>query len=130
MSNSKQARSRAAAPGRPKQGPTLSEGRSTYSAIGVHTVCIEGELTIYRAAELKPVLLDAVARESVVEVDLSEVSEFDTAGLQILMLAKRTAVAAQRELRLVRHSPAVVDVLQLLDLAAYFGDPLVVPSAA
>ena len=25
---------RAAAPGRPKQGPTLSEGRSTYSAIG------------------------------------------------------------------------------------------------
>ena len=26
---------RAAAPGRPKQGPTLSEGRSAYSAIGV-----------------------------------------------------------------------------------------------
>jgi anti-sigma B factor antagonist len=96
----------------------------------VHTVSIEGELTIYRAAELKPVLLDAVAKESVVEVDLSAVTEFDTAGLQILMLAKRSAVAAQRELRLVRHSPAVVDVLQLLDLAAFFGDPLVVPAAA
>jgi hypothetical protein len=27
--------SRAAAPGRPKQGPTLSEGRSPYPAIGV-----------------------------------------------------------------------------------------------
>ena len=27
-------RARAAAPGRPKQGPTLSEGRSTYSASG------------------------------------------------------------------------------------------------
>jgi len=26
---------RAAAPGRPKQGPTLSEGRSSYSTIGV-----------------------------------------------------------------------------------------------
>jgi hypothetical protein len=26
---------RAAAPGRPKQGPALSEGRSTYSASGV-----------------------------------------------------------------------------------------------
>jgi hypothetical protein len=26
---------RAAAPGRPKQGPTLSEGRSPYSASGV-----------------------------------------------------------------------------------------------
>ncbi|MGY4827377.1 STAS domain-containing protein [Sphaerotilaceae bacterium SBD11-9] len=122
MSNAKQARSRAAAPGRPQQDATVS-------ASGVHTVRIDGELTIYRAAELKPVLLDAVARESVVEVDLAEVTEFDTAGLQILMLAKRAAVATQRELRLVRHSPAVVDVLQLLDLAAYFGDPLVVSSA-
>ena len=28
---------RAAAPGRPKQGPTLSEGRSPYSASGVLT---------------------------------------------------------------------------------------------
>ena len=27
---------RAAAPGRPKQGPTLAEGRSLYSASGVH----------------------------------------------------------------------------------------------
>jgi hypothetical protein len=26
---------RAAAPGRPKQGPTLAEGRSPYAAIGV-----------------------------------------------------------------------------------------------
>jgi hypothetical protein len=26
---------RAAAPGRPKQGPTLAEGRSSYAAIGV-----------------------------------------------------------------------------------------------
>jgi len=28
---------RAAAPGRPKQGPTLSEGRLPYSAIGEQT---------------------------------------------------------------------------------------------
>ena len=28
---------RAAAPGRPKQGPTLSEGRSPYSASGVQS---------------------------------------------------------------------------------------------
>ena len=28
---------RAAAPGRPKQGPTLSEGRSTYSSSGVQS---------------------------------------------------------------------------------------------
>jgi anti-sigma B factor antagonist len=108
----------------------MASRKKAAAKAAVHTLSIEGELTIYRAAELKPQLLDAVQREPVVELDLSQVSEFDSAGLQILMHAKREATAAGRELRLVKHSPAVVDVQQLLDLAAYFGDPLVVPSAA
>jgi len=90
---------------------------------------IEGELTIYRAVELKQVLLAAVAANEAVEVDLSQVSEFDSAGLQLLLLAKREAGATGRSLRLVDHSPAVVEVLELFDLAAHFGDPLVVGSA-
>ena len=100
------------------------------AASGAHVVRVEGDMTIYRATELKDTLLQAVAAQPVVEVDLSAVSEFDSAGLQLLMLAKRVAQAAQRELRLVNHSPAVVDVLQLFDLAAFFGDPLVAPPAA
>ena len=91
---------------------------------------IEGELTIYRAAELKQTLLAAVAEHAAVEVDLSQVAEFDTAGLQLLLLAKREAGAAAHELRLVNHSPAVLEVLELFDLAAHFGDPLVMPQAA
>jgi anti-sigma B factor antagonist len=93
---------------------------------GLPVLRIEGELTIYRAAELKQALLDAVAGAALLEVDLSGVTEIDTAGLQLLMLAKKTAQAAQRELRLVAHSPAVIDVFELLNLAAYFGDPLVI----
>jgi anti-sigma B factor antagonist len=91
---------------------------------------IEGELTIYRAAELKQTLLAAVAANEAVEVDLSQVSEFDSAGLQLLLLAKREAGATGRSLRLVDHSPAVVEVLELFDLAAHFGDPLVVASSS
>ena len=87
---------------------------------------IEGELTIYRAAELKQTLLAAVAEHAELEVDLSQVGEFDSAGLQLLLLAKREAAAAGRTLRLVDHSPAVVEVLDLFDLVAHFGDPLVV----
>jgi anti-anti-sigma factor len=98
-------------------------------AAAVHALHIEGEMTIYRALELRQTLLDAVAAQPKVELDLSAVTEIDTAGLQLLMLAKRAAQAAQRELRLVGHSPAVLDVLQLFDLAAFFGDALVVPSA-
>ena len=87
---------------------------------------IEGEFTIFRAAELRPVLLEAPAPT---EIDLSGVTEIDTAGVQLLMLAKKEALAAQRELRLVGHSPAVLEVFELLNVAAYFSDPLVMARA-
>ena len=83
---------------------------------------IEGEFTIFRAAEFKPLLLEAPAPQ---EIDLSGVTEIDTAGVQLLMLAKQEATRQQRELRLVGHSPAVLDVFELLNVAGYFNDPLV-----
>jgi len=88
---------------------------------------IEGELTIFRAAELKEVLL---ATPAPAEIDLSGVTEIDSAGLQLLMLAKKTAQAQRRELRLVAHSQAVTEVFELLNVAAYFGDPLVVAASS
>jgi len=89
---------------------------------------IEGELTIFRAAELKPQLLDA---PQPTEVDLGAVTEIDTAGLQLLMVAKKAALAAGRDLRLTNHSPAVLEVFELLNVAAFFGDHLVIdPPAA
>ena len=92
---------------------------------------IDGEMTIYRAAELKPLLLDALAKTPVLQVDLAGVTELDTAGLQVLMLVKQTATATERELRLVGHSPAVIEIFEMLDLASYFGDALVIaPRAA
>lgn len=89
---------------------------------------IEGEMTIYRAAELKQTLLASLDLAEELEVDLAAVTELDTSGVQILILAKQQALARQRKLRLIAHSPAVLDVLELLNLAAYFGDPLVIPS--
>jgi anti-anti-sigma regulatory factor len=56
---------------------------------------VEGELTIFRAAELMPVLL---ASPPHTRIDLSGVTEIDTAGLQLLMLARQAAAEAQREL--------------------------------
>jgi anti-anti-sigma regulatory factor len=86
---------------------------------------IEGELTIFRAMELKPIVL---ATPPVDVIDLSGVTEIDTAGVQLLMLAKKTALAAQRDVKLVAHSPAVIEVFELLNVAAYFGDHLVMES--
>ena len=92
-----------------------------------NTLRIEGELTIFRAMELKPVIL---ATPPVTKIDLSGVTDLDTAGLQLLMLAKKTARAQQRDVTLVGHSPAVLEVFELLNVAAYFGDHLVMDSRA
>lgn len=93
------------------------------------TFCIDGELTIYRAAELKPQLLGAVAvADGKLSVDLAGVTDFDTAGLQLLMVAHEAARACGRALRLAGHSPVVLEVFELLDCAWFFGDPLVTPA--
>ncbi len=88
---------------------------------------IEGELTIFRAMELKPVLL---ANPPPSEIDLSGVTEMDSAGVQLLMLAKKTALTEGRSLRLMAHSPPVIEVFELLNIAGYFDDPLVMDSRA
>lgn len=89
-----------------------------------------GEMTIYSAAELKPALLAALEQSDEVDIDLSEVSEVDTSGVQLLMLLKREAVAAGKGLMLSGHSPAVLEVFELLGLSSWFGDPQVLPAGA
>ena len=94
---------------------------------------IDGELTIYRAAELCDALKTALAGlpdGHDLEVDLSEVTEMDSAGVQLLMAAKKTARASRRELRVRGRSPAVEEVFETLRLAAHFSDTPPSPSAA
>lgn len=82
------------------------------------TLCIEGEMSVYRAAELKQVLLEQLEVSPQLELDLSAVSEIDTAGLQLLLLARREARAREGALRIVAQSAAVDDLLALLHLDA------------
>ncbi len=95
---------------------------------GVTRLTVSGEMTIYEAASLKDDLLRAVAEHAEVEIDLSQVGELDTAGFQLLVLAKREALRAGRTLRLVEHSEPVREVLGLYRMESYFGDPVVLPA--
>lgn len=92
---------------------------------GTPAFAVEGEFTIFSAAALKPEIVAAVrnATGQEVEIDLAQVSEIDSAGLQLMALAKREAVAAGRDLSFVRPSAAVLDVLALCDLASFFDVP-------
>ncbi|HEX5755721.1 MAG TPA: STAS domain-containing protein [Arenimonas sp.] len=93
-------------------------------------LALSGSLSIYDVAALKTRLIDAVSAHAELELDLSAVESIDTAGVQLLMLAKLHAAARGHALVLVGHSPAVVDVFELFQLAGYFGDPIVLPVAA
>ncbi len=80
---------------------------------------IEGELTIYRAAELRDVLKDALAAvppHGALALDLADVSEMDSAGAQLLIAAQKSAQASGRALRVASTSAAVDDVLAILRL--------------
>lgn len=81
-------------------------------------------MTLARALELRDAMLAAIeGQSSPVQFDLSEVTELDSAGVQLLLSAKLAASAGDKELRLVGQSPAVVQVLELLRLDSHFGGP-------
>ena len=88
---------------------------------------IEGELTIFRAAELMPQLLASPAPQT---LDLSGVTEIDSAGLQLLMLVNREAGQQGKTLEISGHSPAVQQVLDFCNLVGVFGDPMLISARA
>jgi len=89
---------------------------------------IKGELSIYTVAALRQQLIDALGAATEVEVDLSEVGEMDSAGMQLMVAAKREAALRDKTLRFSGHSPAVFDVLELCKLSGHLGDPLLIRS--
>lgn len=83
-----------------------------------HRLDIDGELTIAVAAEqqgrLRAFLRQCAAATA--ELDLSGVTELDTAGLQILLAARREAAHQGTALTFHAPSPAVRDVFATANL--------------
>jgi anti-anti-sigma factor len=104
------------------------EFSSQITTEGATRLTVDGDLTIYGATEIKQRLIDGIQADAVLELDLSHVAEIDTAGLQLLALAKRESLKLGHALRIVGHSPAVREVIEFLNLVAFFGDPLVIPA--
>ena len=89
---------------------------------------VDGDLNIYTAADTKASLMPLLAQCPELEIDLSQVSEMDSAGLQLLILAKRECADRNGSLHLVGHSPAVLEVLDMCNMTPFFGDPVVISS--
>jgi anti-anti-sigma factor len=91
---------------------------------GRKNLIISEDMTIYNAAAQKEQLLKALAGCSELDLDLLKVGEMDTAGFQVLLLTKREAIKEKKTMRLTAHSAAVTELLDLFNMASYFGDPI------
>ncbi|MCX7088609.1 MAG: STAS domain-containing protein [Methylococcales bacterium] len=91
----------------------------------MQTVNIEGEMTISTAAKQKKLLLALIVKSThKLVINLSQVSELDIAGAQLLILLKLEAARAHKNVGFVMPSNAVLDVLALGNLTALFVDLL------
>ena len=89
---------------------------------GQKRLALCGELTIFSVQDIHQRFLEVLISLDELQVDLSEVTEIDTAGLQLMLLAKRKA---GKTVRFCNHSDAVLRHIDLANLGQALGDPLI-----
>ncbi|MFT3733782.1 MAG: STAS domain-containing protein [Rhodocyclaceae bacterium] len=90
------------------------------------TLVLEGEFTIFDAAQARITLLDKLSARDALTVDLSGVTELDSSGVQLMLLLAREAGRADKTVTWEKHSNAVAQVLDTLNLSAQFNAPAAV----
>jgi anti-anti-sigma factor len=83
-----------------------------------HPISMDGELTISTVAEIKARLNTALEQKEPVVLDLHNVEELDTAGLQLLLALQRTG---NKRVRFINPSEAVRQILALANAGAQLG---------
>lgn len=81
-----------------------------------HTAVISGDMTIYTAAEYQQALIDACPVGKKMKLDLSEVEEIDTSGIQVLLALQHHSSGSAEGLQLDAASDVVNNVLALTRL--------------
>ena len=84
-------------------------------------VRLKSEETIANASGLKKRLLNALKKKADVSVDGSKVTEIDSAALQVLVAAKKSALSRGQGLSIANPSPELSRLLALTELDGIFG---------
>jgi anti-sigma B factor antagonist len=83
---------------------------------------LEGELTIYAAAQQHACLMNALRQSTPPPgLDLANIKEIDTAGVQLLLMMRNALVGESGTLALSNTTPELREVLSLLRLDGRFG---------
>ena len=85
------------------------------------TLIFEGDLTIYHVSQIKDELFaDYEKLADKIALDLTSVGEIDTAGVQLLLFAKKFFASVRRPLFISKSNESVDSVLTALDLNTQF----------
>jgi anti-sigma B factor antagonist len=84
--------------------------------VGQFTLRLTGDLDIYNVESAREALLDQVADKPGLDLDLAAVETCDTAGIQLLLAAQRSAIAAGKTFSIQAPAPALEKCGQLLGL--------------
>lgn len=85
------------------------------------TLAISGELTIYTVAQVKQdFFTEYEALTDKVALDLESVSEIDTAGVQLLLFARKILNELDKKLFVIKTNEVVDDIFSALDVTADF----------
>ena len=85
------------------------------------TLVFEGDLTIYYVAQIKDeIFADYEKLADKIALDLEAVSEIDTAGVQLLLFAKKFFSTVHRSIFISKSNESVDAVLTVLDVNTHF----------
>ena len=85
------------------------------------TLIFEGDLTIYYVTQIKDELFaDYEKFSDKIALDLHAVNEIDTAGVQLLLFAKKFFSSVHRTVSITRSNESVESVLTALDVNTQF----------
>ena len=91
---------------------------TTTQAQGTSIVKIEGDLLIGCVAQAKPTIVAAFAASDRVLLDLSNLAECDTAGIQLLLMARASARSQRKSLSVTAHSKSFQSTLERIGIPA------------
>ena len=80
-----------------------------------------GEMNIYFANEIKEALLSAVEQQQDIVIDLSEVSEIDSTGLQLLRATAIQIELSGRTLNYIKNDFDVKEKIELCGMETMLG---------
>jgi len=85
---------------------------------------ISGDMTIYAIADLKEAITPEITGQAIVDLNLSEVEEIDSAGIQLIMALRNHLIKANKTIQLTGTNGTVSKLLEVYGLSnEHFGKP-------